>query len=332
MATPGVIRLLTDLSDGTIEELSPLVDDDSGQVSYPLAEKHIERREQPVPDLLERLSNRGILDQTFERKCYICPSCNHTGLRYTSICPYCRSENAVGSTRFVHRTCEYRGTEQSFSIETDGEEDEYECPSCNVSLSSLDVLKRWEGHVCYDCQREVDQPNPGLHCSTCDGTYYPSETVEWPLYSYTLSNEGERWLTLQLDARRAIANQLANREMNVEIDVPLDETADSSPTVHVFATDEFFDERIVADIEDRPTVDDVKRLQEMASNAITRLIIVTVSGEVTEQAADLADESGIRFFSYDGDTTLVPTYDIIQSSGKAPVFERLTTGVRKRLS
>ena len=188
MASPGAIRLLADLADRTIEEITPEVDDESGRVYYPVAEECTDQRDQPVSNLLTKLATRGILDQEFQRKSYSCPSCNQEGLRYASVCPSCHSERIVVEDQFEH-SCGYHGVELSFG--TEGGEFEYKCPDCGVSLASLDELDRWEGYVCHSCGNKEDEPSPGLWCSECAVVFSPREAVESPLYSYTLSADGE---------------------------------------------------------------------------------------------------------------------------------------------
>ncbi len=328
MASPGTLRLTADLADREIEEISPVVDDDSGRVSYPAAEERIDPADQPLSDLLTKLSTRGILDHEFQRKSYICPNCNQEGLRYASVCPSCHSEHMVPEDQFEH-SCGYRGTERSFRNESG--EFEYECPSCGVSLASLDELSHWEGYICNGCGDTEDEPTAGLWCSDCTVVCSPREIVEKPLYSYTLSTDGKRWLAEQLGAREAIVDQLEDRGMIVEVDVSLDESADG-PVVHILARDELFDESVVVGITDQPLNGDIERIRELASLIDARPIQITVTGEVTEQAAELADRVGVRILSYEGDGELSQNYETTQVEGTAPMIERLTTSFRQRFT
>lgn len=328
MVSPGVLRLLVELADGTREEFMPQIDEE-GRVSYPDVEQHLDRRDGTPFEMLESLAGRGVLYREFRDKAYVCPDCGTDGMRFMTICPDCGSPNTIEQELLEHVECGGVAPRDRFQTE-DGE---YVCPACDLSLHP-DHTERLNQHVCQTCGGRASDPVDALRCRECVSIYEPDETIEWVLYSYGFEQEGERWLETQLSARRSIEEMLSDRGFAVDVDTTITddtEEGDEIP-VHIDAEDDLLGDRVVAAVHERPTRDDAGRLRETAAMVNARSVLVTTSGTISEQAEEFARTHEIGLLSLQQNGSLKREYETSTNIQQPSVFERLTSSVRQQFN
>jgi DNA-directed RNA polymerase subunit RPC12/RpoP len=325
MASPGVLRLLTELADGSIEEFTPLIDD-TGQVSYPDVEEHLDEGDEDPFEILETLARQGVLYREFRDKAYVCPDCSAEGMNYTTTCPDCGSPNTVEMELLEHIECGGVAPQGHFQTE-DGE---YVCPDCGLSLhpEHTELLSQ---HVCQTCGERADAPADSLRCRECVTVCDPSEAIEWVLYSYGFEQDGERWLETQLSARQSMAEMLEDRGFTVSVDTTVTDASEEYH-IHIHGEDDLLGDRVVADVHERPNRDDVESLLRTAETAKARSILISTSGTVSEQADELAETNDVGLLSLQQDGSLIREYETTPNVNQQSVFDRITTGVRRQFN
>ncbi len=323
MATPGILRLLQTIADGSVERFSPSITDDGG-VNYPTVERELPPSDGDPVEALERLAEMGVLFREFQEKAYVCPECRADGMRYTTVCADCGSEHTIERQQREHPPCGVIAPDAEFQTENGGA-----CPHCDqgVAIEDLPVVHQ---HVCQTCGSYADGTVGALRCRECAAVFDPQNAIEWVLYGYGIEEYGHQWLTTQLNARAALQSMLADRGFEVDIDTAV-RMDDGDRDVHLYATEELLDDRVIGAVHDRPDETDVDRLHRIASAANARGVLATTSGSVTERADALAQEYDIKLLRYTQEGTLAPDYttDCEQADrSRSSVFERLTASFR----
>lgn len=321
MIRPGTVQLLAELSDGAVREYEPQVDAETESVSYPAAAEVLGDEQGRPRDVLGGLAERGLLNEEFREKTYVCPRCNADGLRYTTACETCESQFTVATTLLEHPECGAVAPRTAYETE-----DGHACPDCGERIHPAHDVERVEGHRCQSCGEWTTDPARRLKCRDCDALVGLSDGVELILRAYDLSTEGERWLQSRLTTRRAVADALEERGFDVEIDATVRAT-ERDRRVHVLASDPLLDRRIVVGIGDRPTGEDVETLRELAAGADADPLLVTSSGEVGPRAATLSEGSDVELLAVrDGEP--VREYEVVEDPGDRPTLvQRLTSAV-----
>lgn len=315
MVAPDRLQLLVDLSNGTAEEYTPVVDEETREVSYPEARQVVGDADREV---LEALADRSLLERTFEEKVYLCPSCEAEGMQYTTVCRNCESPYAVETEVLYHPECETTRPKAEFATD-----DGFRCPTCETDVPDEEVHGSW-GYVCHDCEACTDAPDHRLWCRSCDRLAPLEDGIERVLCRYDLSATGEGWLETQLAAREAIRSALESRGFDTRTDEPIDreETIDR---VHVYGEDPLLDRAVVADVHERATLEDIERLRDAAENASA--ILVTTSGTVDERVAAVARKEGIKILGVGEDGELRREIDVTEDAPGPTLIQRLTSAV-----
>lgn len=326
MATPGELRLLEKLADGTVEEFSPVINED-GEVSYPDVERHLDASDEDSYAVLESFAHREILYREFREKAYVCPECGRDGMQYTTICAECGSQNTIEQELFEHVECGGLASKDRFQA-GDGE---YVCPECELTVrpEQIEVLHQ---HVCQTCGESAAGSVGALQCRECLSVYEPQETIEWVLYSYGFEQYGRQWLTTQLSARQALAEMLDDRGFTVEVDTVL--RGDNEETsIHLYGEEDLLGDRVVGAVHERPNKAAVERLQTTAASVGARTLMVSTSGTVTEGAEELAQTHDVGLLSYQQDGSLQREHTTATHNERSSsVLERLTSSVRRQLN
>lgn len=326
MASPGVLRLLTELADGSIEEFEPLINDE-GQVSYPDVGEYLDASDGDPFEVLESLARQRVLYREFRDKVYVCPECSAEGMGYTTICPDCGSPNTLEMELLEHIECGGVAPQENFQTE-DGE---YMCPDCGLSIhpEHTELLNQY---VCQTCGERAGTPADGLRCRECVTICEPSDAIEWVLYSYGFEEDGERWLKTQLSARQSTVEMLEDRGFTVTIDTTVTDENGVEYPVHIHGEDDLLGDRVVADIHERPNADDVENIRSAATVTGGRCLLISTSGTVSEQAGELATTDEIGFLSLQQDGSLCRDYETTTNVNQQSVFDRITSGVRQQFN
>ena len=323
MVSPGKLRAVRELQDGAIDAFDPSIDE-TGDVSYPAVERHLDERDGKLLDFLEAMAERGVLSSEFEYKVYVCPNCVTEGMQYSTGCTACGSIHTTKEAAVVHPVCggtlgadrhteaepvedeqevreegakqeEHLGAGRDIPQEADHEESLY-CSNCDEEVL-LDDLERDRRYRCHECDSWSDSPTHRLWCRDCLRVYPPGETRERPLYRYSLTAVGDRWLTEQVEGRRSLVETFEARGYETDVDTTVPTSSGGELTVHVYAEDDLLDDRLVADVHDSPTPADVRRIVEAARETDARPIVLSTDGSVDERVAELLDENDVTLVS-----------------------------------
>lgn len=323
MVSPGTLRLVAELAeDGATYE--PSIDDDTAVV-YPAAERVLDAAEGDPRAVLETLAERGILEREFVEKRYLCPECGTAGMRYTTACPECASAHIVPREVVECGECDTVAPPAAF--ETDG--GDLACPDCGADPESTGEAGRDRRYVCQECGEQVESPVDALRCPDDRVLCHPTEAIERVFYRYRLGESGEEWLDSQVRARRAVAEMLADRGYDIEEDATVTGASGTDHHVHVHATDDLLDERIVADVHELPTVEDVTALRDAARDDAARPLLVTTLEAVSTPVADRATSDDVTVMTVDDEGTVSREYGVTEAPREDPsILERITTALR----
>lgn len=314
MVAPDRLQLLVDLSEGTVEEYTPDVND-TGDVSYPRANQTIEG---DARETLEMLAGRDLLYKEFEEKVYLCPSCDQEGMQYTTVCPFCESPYAIEEDLLEHRECKTKRPREEFV-----EGDELWCPTCDERIAEDEVYDS-RGYLCYDCDECSTSPEHRLWCRSCDRITLLENSTERVLCRYGLTTIGEEWIESQLSARETIREALESRGFDTRTDEPV-EIDGITGRVHVFGEDPLLDRAVLVDVHERATLDDAEWLRDAADG--NDAILVTTSGSVNEQVATFARDQGIKILTVGRDGGLHREFDVTEGEDRPTLIQRLTSAV-----
>lgn len=319
MVSPGQLRLVRELANDSAMEIDPVVEE--GLVSYPDAEQVLDADEDAAT-VLEGLTRRGVLDGTFERTVYLCPSCETEGMRYTTVCPECGSAHIYEVDVIEHRDCGHVWVPDERPTG-----DDERCPDCGAVLEAEGIEQR-QLSVCQECEERTEMPRHALQCRACEVLCVPFDAIERPLYRYRIGERGRAWLDTQLAARGAIADLLNERGFAVEVDATAPDGSGDRVPVHVYAEDDLLDGRVVADVHEMPTIEDVARLRAVVGAIDGRAYLVTTTGRIGERAVEAAEDADITILSAD-DGELERSYETTpEVGGDRTLIQRLTSVVR----
>ena len=306
MVSPGTLTVLTALSEGETAEYEPSIDPDTGEVSYPTAERRLNEGDPPAFETLESLARREVLEKTFEEKVYICPGCGTEGMAYTTACPGCGSAHTVETELFEHLDCGHIAPRDRFEVASD----EFVCPSCEARLDSFEDVERGQRHVCQDCDSYFESPEHGLRCRECVDIYAPSDATERVLCRYNLTRDGKQWVEAQLAARESMVETLTERGFEASANTTARGDSGTEHPVHVYAEDDLLDSRVVAAVHERPDATDATNLRDVATDTDARPVMITTLGSVDEEVVALAERANMRILSADADGSLRNDYEV----------------------
>ncbi len=307
MASPGTVRLMTDLWEDSLDGIYPTVDIETGEVTYPEATARLDERDDSTFEVLETLAEQDRLHREFQEKQYICPHCETKGMQYTSACPSCDSPETIRTERYRHVECGYEGIHDQF-VDDDG----VVCPKCEMVLESHDYLKSETANFCQNCDTIFETAKHRLLCRDCRLIAQPTRATERILYQYHLTDQGAKWIEEQLTARQLVAETLQNRTLRTEIDTTVTNGSGEEVPVHVFGQDELLNDHVVAAVHERPDEGDITNLLAIAVDVDAHAMVVTTSGTVVGEDIDqLITDDQVTILQLTKDDTLQREYEII---------------------
>lgn len=320
MVSPGTLRLVSELANGSTDVYQPSIVDDT--VAYPAAERTLDAADGSPRSVLEALAEREILAREFENKVYLCPDCGSEEMRYTTACPECVSAHVVQAEVIECDNCDRIAPAETFETE-DGD---VVCPDCESTVGPDDEVDRTRRYVCQECGEIAESPLHALRCTDDGFLCHPTDAIEHVLYLYSLGEGGERWLETQLHARRTVADELSGRGYDVEEDTTVAGESGTEHRLHVYAADELLGERIVAGVHELPTGDDVARLQRASEDLDARLLLVSTLGTVSAEVDERAKRNGVTILTVRDGGDVTRDYDVTESpSANRSFIERITT-------
>ena len=284
MASPGIVRLMTDLWEESLDGIYPTVDIETGKVTYPEADARLDDQDGNVFEVLETLAEQGRLKREFQEKQYICPHCETKGMQYTSACPSCGSPETIRTEQYRHTECDHEGMQDQF-VDDDG----VVCPECEMGLKSLEQLESDAANYCKDCDEIFETEEHRLLCRNCYLVIQPKRATERILYQYYLTDQGKKWVDEQLTARQLVVETLKDRTLRTEIDTTVTISSGEEVPVHVYARDNLLNDHIIAAVHEQPYESDISHLLTVALDVDAHAMLVTTSGTVVGEDIDRLD-------------------------------------------
>ncbi|WP_433634430.1 hypothetical protein [Halomicrococcus sp. NG-SE-24] len=307
MASPGIVRLMADLWKDEVDGIHPIVDIDTGEVTYPEANARLDERDDSAFEVLETLAEQNRLHREFQEKQYICPQCTAKGMQYTSACPSCGSPETTRTERYRHTACGHEGLHDQFV-----DDEEVVCQECEISLNSLEQLESDTAHVCNNCDVIFQTPDHRLRCRDCHLVTHPMQSTERILYQYYLTPQGEEWIEEQLTARQAVAETLQNRTLQTDIDTTVTNGSDNDIPVHISAYDELLNDHIIAAVHEQPDESAITNLLRTAADVDAQAILATTSGTVVGEDVDqLVTNDRLTILQVTAGGTLNHDYEVV---------------------
>jgi len=181
----GVTDLISQLMDGRIEEIRPVIDisRESG-VSYPQVEPILGKPPEEAVRVLESLVNEGIFESRYYDRLIFCPVCNSMNLRPSIRCPKCASGNIARGRIIEHLVCGRNGLEEDFI-----QGGKYICPQCHKPLKFLGTDYRSLGvnYKCRNCGVLSNDIGLRWQCLKCSVFFPDEEAVIHNVNSYVLN-------------------------------------------------------------------------------------------------------------------------------------------------
>lgn len=330
MVSPGKLRLVVELAEGSRDSYQPTIDD-GREVTYPAVEEILAAEDRRPEEALESLTEREILERSFEGKVYTCPECREGQMAYTTACPRCQSLYVVNTELFECGGCGRAAPPEAF--ENDG--GEIVCHDCGSAVESTDQLARTSRYRCHDCGEQHETPAHALRCENQTGhrgggfACDPHDAIEHALFRYRLGESGEPWLETQLRARRTIADALADRGYAVEQDATVATDSGTRHRLHVHATDELLGKSAIAAVHEQPTVGDVDSLEATAAELSAQALLVPTLGVVDERVVNRAEQADVRIVTVTDEGTIEREYEVSENLGDDRSFlKRLTSSLR----
>lgn len=324
MSSPGKLRLLSKLSEGSIERFEPTVTDE-GRVKYTEVEDLLTRRDGTSREALNTLAERGLLTQEYTTKIYVCPSCQTDGMQYITACSSCDSTNTIRTTFFEHESCDYTG--ESMEFEGENGTDTYYCPNCEDELDSSEMAIT-QKHLCKECSKPFERPNHRLWCLDCLHLCAPEKATEQTLYQYELTEDGKNWYEIQTSARTLLADELTTRGFNVHVDTDVHKDENKSYPVHIHAEDDLLNHQIVADIHSTVNSDKLRYISTAAREIRARPLLLTIDDRVPDDILQIANERGVTMLWVDRDDS-IRRYESLGDEHRSGVniIDRLSSAV-----
>lgn len=307
MGSPGELRLISALCDGSVEAITPNVTQDEGIIEYPSAQNLLDESDQPIIDTLESLVESRILDKSYTTKRYLCPSCKMYWMYYIRACPICGSLHTSGRVIARHQECGYSSPAHDFEHK-DGSQ---VCPGCSkrISISSLEYDEK---HVCRTCDELFSAPEHRLRCRVCLEDYLPKQVLERTLYEYTLTDHGRAWYHIQMMTRDELITYLEKRNFETTLDVAI---SSSEPyPVHVYGEHSLMDRRVAARIYDTVEPDDLHELRTAAARVAAHPLVVLTNRSISEEIRDLLIDHDMKLLTVQPDGSLDNTYSTYETS------------------
>ena len=207
----NVQLLISKFVSGELSKLNPVYDPKYGY-SYPVVDV-IVGDPSGTDELLQSLSEAGVLKRELYDKIVYCPSCDTANVSMHYCCPHCKSFDVRKSALIEHIQCGYIDIEEKFR-----KDDKLVCPRCRKELTKPDVDYHKAGVwcTCNECGKSFDIPVPAHFCRDCRRNFTFEESLYKDVHSYSLTPEAMKEATLGWILITPIREFLESRGFEVE--------------------------------------------------------------------------------------------------------------------
>jgi len=165
---------------------------------YPVVEQSVNAKGTEVLEIVESLTDKGILKGSFFDRLLRCPRCRSINLRPSTHCPKCSSGDIARGRILEHVACGYVGVEDEFTSRG-----KYTCPRCKLELRTIGADYRSRGVLrkCRDCGEIFNVPLLKWRCLKCSSLSNEDEIEEVNIYAYSLDETKRNWLEFELQPK-----------------------------------------------------------------------------------------------------------------------------------
>ena len=165
---------------------------------YPIVEQAAKVKGKEVIEIVESLTDKGILKRSFFDRLLRCPRCQSINLRPSTHCSKCGSGDIARGRILEHLACGYVGVEEEFTAGG-----RYICPRCKLELRTLgtDYQSRGVLRKCRDCGEIFNVPLIKWRCLKCSSLVDEDDIEEVNIYAYSLDESKRNWLEFELQPK-----------------------------------------------------------------------------------------------------------------------------------
>ncbi|MBO3800127.1 MAG: hypothetical protein FGF52_03640 [Candidatus Brockarchaeota archaeon] len=279
-----VQALLRALLDGSISVLKPVLNQ-SGDFSYPEAEKIMGSSSRVVREILEALSEESILLKDIFVLTIACPYCGDNRLVVELACPHCDSTRLKIGATIEHLECGYIGFEEDVKNMV--------CPKCDKRIRALGIDYRKPGimYRCLSCKEFTGSPRRKYTCLKEKHVFYEDEGVSKEVCSYGLNPEKKDLIGKWIMDLNPVAEALMAKGLLIKTPAKIRGRSGVEHTFSLFASGNNGNNIILVDvlINDKPIDESALSLIFKALDVdASRRVMVFVPG-LTEKARALFD-------------------------------------------
>jgi hypothetical protein len=200
---------------------------------YPIVEQSVNAKGTEALEIVESLSDKGILKGSFFDRLLRCPRCRSINLRPSTHCPKCSSGDIVRGRILEHVACGYVGVEDEFTSKG-----KYICPRCKLELRTIGADYRSRGVLrkCRDCGEIFNVPLLKWRCLKCSSLTNEDEIEEVNIYAYSLDETKRNWLEFELQPKIRFLDFLRRHGYEVTENVRLTGRSGAEHGIDILAT------------------------------------------------------------------------------------------------
>ena len=200
---------------------------------YPVVEQSVNTKGTEALEIVESLSDKGILKGSFFDRLLRCPRCRSINLRPSTHCPKCSSGDIVRGRILEHVACGYVGVEDEFASKG-----KYTCPRCKLELRTIGADYRSRGVLrkCRDCGEIFNVPLLKWRCLKCSSLTNEDEIEEVNIYAYSLDETKRNWLEFELQPKIRFLDFLRRHGYEVTENARLTGRSGAEHSIDILAT------------------------------------------------------------------------------------------------
>lgn len=191
-------------------KIQPVIDPSSSMgYRYGIADEYLGKDSKMM---LDKLTEKGLLDTEFFSKELGCPKDFSINIVYKRKCPHCQSTNISKHELIEHVECGYIGPDFSYK--------DHKCPKCEQGLEKIgvDYVKQGLQYACLSCDNFFQNPvNMGV-CMQDKYAFPIEDAKEVDLYSYEITKRLKEEITKAINQQQYIGDRL--KELGFKIQSP----------------------------------------------------------------------------------------------------------------
>jgi len=196
---------------------------------YGIVESALESDPGEAEEVLERLSELGILEKNFFDTILACPICVSTSIRIHHKCPNCTSHHIVKAGLIEHVPCGSIDERDEYY----GERMHPTCPKCGLELVVGEYRDMGLWYICKDCKEKFEHPNIDLVCYMCHNEFTIRTSTIKEISKYYLNPDKENEIRQNVTSLESVNDILSDLGFDIELSASI--VGDKSGIEHKFS-------------------------------------------------------------------------------------------------